>query len=102
MYKIILLLAALYLLVLLQVGLFPHFVSFALYRYFVIIFIILITFFERTGGKLSFTAALVGGFLTDVFSSGFMGVYIFLFFALVFAIKLILRRYVRFPLAKTI
>ncbi|OHA73702.1 MAG: hypothetical protein A3A32_01020 [Candidatus Wildermuthbacteria bacterium RIFCSPLOWO2_01_FULL_48_35] len=102
MRKIIVVSAAAYLLVLLQIGFLPHLMPYEWYRYLLAFFVILITVCERPRGKLGFAAALAGGFFADVFSEGYMGTHLLLFLVLVFAIKFILRHYVRFPTARAI
>jgi hypothetical protein len=66
--------------------------------------IILIGLFVRER-QLALASALIGGFYLDVFSfslTRFFGFYTLISVILVVFIRLILRKYVKFPVAKTI
>jgi cell shape-determining protein MreD len=54
--------------------------------------------FERPDSYASFTAALFGGFLMDIFSGGIIGVWAALLLGLSVVIKVVLEHYVRFPI----
>ncbi len=63
----------------------------------VLILVVLINLFEVEEGKLGLFGAFLGGFFLDIFSEIFLGFWILILLATAFFIKLVLRKYVRFP-----
>jgi len=69
------------------------------------VLIIFLCFFEKPEENYGIFLAAFTGFLLDIFSSGFLGVnflgiWVLILTALSFSIKLVLRKYVRFSLAR--
>jgi rod shape-determining protein MreD len=63
----------------------------------VALFVLVYALFERRRGRLSWVAAVWGGVLLDLFSNMHFGVWTLSLAVLVFAIKVILKRYVSIP-----
>jgi len=102
--KIIFLTLILYFLTLFQTSFFAHFRLFGVTLNLVLILIIVFNILEKSEEKLGILSAFLGGFFLDIFSIGsqnlFFGFYTLLSLILALFIKLILKRYVRIPVAK--
>jgi len=59
--------------------------------------VLVIALFERRRGAVGWLAALWGGIFLDMYSDRFFGFWMIVLFAIVGAIKLILKKYVRIP-----
>jgi rod shape-determining protein MreD len=100
--KVIITLSLIYLLIMLQTSFLPHFSFWGITPNYVLILVVFITLFERSG-KLGIWAALAGGLLNDIFySSMFFGFYSAIFFSIWLFIHLFLRKYVQVPNIKKI
>lgn len=86
-------------LTLLQNSFLAHFSFWGFVPNYVLLSVIFIILFERSGGKLGLFAAVTGGLLSDIFSYGslFFGFYFGLFLLIWFLIRLLLRKYVQVP-----
>jgi hypothetical protein len=101
MWRAVLIFVALLALVLAQSSFFNHFPLF-LNKWFqilnlVVIFVAVFALFEKRSGRMSYLAAVWGGFLLDIYSEMFFGFWIALFLISVFAIKRVIKRYVSIP-----
>jgi len=63
----------------------------------IICLVILVSLIEKTEGEIGFFCALFGGFFLDIFSEKFIGFYILILIAIIFFIKIIIRRYFELP-----
>jgi hypothetical protein len=63
----------------------------------VALFVLIYTLLEQRKGRLSWAVAAWGGILLDVYSNMYFGAWTVSLLALVFAIKMILKRYVSIP-----
>ena len=63
----------------------------------VALFVLVYALLEKRKGRLSWVVAVWGGILLDLFSNMRFGVWTLSFIVLVFAIKVILKRYVSIP-----
>lgn len=102
MKKIILILLVSYFIVLLQ----KTFICFSLFSipFLIIFLVILLSILESKKYSKSFDKiessewfAIFGGFFSDIFSSGFIGLRVFILLCLSLFIKIILRKYGMFP-----
>lgn len=59
--------------------------------------VIAVALFERRRNRMSWVLALEGGIFMDIYSSRFFGFWILILLAAVAFIKLVLKKYVRFP-----
>lgn len=92
--QVLILIAAFYILVLLQASFLPHFLPWV---NFVLPAVLLINLFERPEKHLGIFAAVLGGFLLDVFSGRMTGFYTAILFVSAMALKAILKNYIRLP-----
>lgn len=95
--KILMIIVGFYLLTLLQTSFFLHLRLLGVIPNLVLVSVVLINILERPKEKAGLLAGFAGGFFLDVFSSGYIGFYAFIFLVLSFAIKMIFRKYVRVP-----
>ena len=98
--RIIVLLVVLYACALLQTSFLVHVSPGGLAPNFILLLVVAISFFEETQSYGSYIAAIFGGLLLDIFAGGFIGVWVFGLLGFSFAIKIILSRYVRFPISQ--
>ena len=84
-----------FILAMLQVSFLPHFPLWGWTPNLVLIFLVIPAFFAST--KTGIVAALAGGFFLDIYSSLPFGLWIILSFMLFFAVRYILKNYVRLP-----
>jgi len=96
MKKLFLLIIFFYIATLLQTSFLPHF-SIGYLLNLVLISVVLINLFEDQGGKLGLLSAFFGGFFLDIFSQFFLGFWVIILLTTAIFIKLVLRKYVRFP-----
>jgi hypothetical protein len=90
----------LYVLVLLQTSFVLHVTPGGITPNLVIIMVLLFSIFEKPGSYSSFTAALFGGFLLDIFSPGFfIGFWALVLIGGSSMIKALLRHYVRISIS---
>lgn len=94
MKKIIIFILLLYFLALAQTSFFSHFRFFNVIPSLVLLAVLLINVLEKPRDRSGIFAAFAGGFFIDVFSSGFIGLYVLILAASAFLIKLILKDYV--------
>jgi hypothetical protein len=68
-------------------------------RYFniIIMFVVIFAFFERRKENASFTAAVFGGVLLDLYSENFFGFWVLILLTVVLLTKFVVRKYVRVP-----
>lgn len=68
----------------------------------ILISVIIICLFEKQDNlqKSLFLPAIIGGFFLDIFSEHFIGFWILILIALTIFIKLIFKKYVKFPSLK--
>jgi hypothetical protein len=118
MKKLLILIPFLYILTLFQTSFLIHFNIFLGGGFFgwisnlVLIAVILITVFSVRGGPASgkedlnknigIFSGICGGFFLDIFSENFIGFHILILVIIAFFIKLILRKYVRFPFTRPV
>jgi len=93
-----------FVLILLQASFLAHFAFKGMAFNLFLLTIILICLFSR---ELDFAvaSALIGGFYLDIFSLGkigFFGFYTLIIFGLAFLIRLVIRKYVQFPIFKRV
>jgi rod shape-determining protein MreD len=91
----LLLILAFYFLVLLQTSFLVHFNIYGTIPNFVIIFVILLNFFEKPEKKLGIVLGFLAGLFLDIFSSSFFGFYTLILSAISFFIKYVLKSYLR-------
>lgn len=104
MSKIILSFFFLYFLAVFQISFLPQFDIFGIIPNVVLFFVVAFSLLESPSEKAGYIIAFFGGFYSDIFSFrnyGFFGFYIILFFCISFLLKFFLKKYVRFPTAKT-
>ncbi|TFG35629.1 MAG: rod shape-determining protein MreD [Parcubacteria group bacterium] len=102
--KIIFLFLFLFFLVLVQASFFGHFSVKGSVFNFYLLTIILICLFSRER-DFAIASALIGGFYLDIFSlgkTGFFGFYTLALLSLAFFIRLVIRKYVQFPIFKRV
>ena len=102
--RTIFLFAFLFLLILVQVSFLAHFniKGFALNLFLITILLICLFSSKR---EFAIAAALIGGFYLDIYSigrAGFFGLYTLIVLSLAFFIRLVIRKYVQFPIFKRI
>lgn len=95
MKKIFLLFFVFYFLALIQASFLPHFIIYGTTLNLIAFAVILINFIEKPEGKLGFFSAFWGGFLLDAFSGNFIGLYVLIFLAITFFLKIIFPKYMR-------
>jgi len=100
--NILILLLAFYILALFQTSFLVHFNISGIIPNIIFILVIIINIFEKPEKKTGFSAAFIGGFFLDVFSSHPIGFNILILFSATLFIKVILRRYVRIPFLRSI
>lgn len=101
--KVILILFLLYILTLVQSSFLVHFSIFGIVPNLVLILVLLINLFTPLNDWFGVSAALIGGFFLDVFSSvqfGFFGLYTLIFLILSLFLNFILKKYVEIPFVK--
>lgn|SRR3989344_6699797 len=89
----ILLFFSFYFLTLIQVGFLPHFGETGEFFMPVLVSVVLINIIEREKGNIGLLASVLGGFLLDVFSGGFLGFWTSISVAMAFLIKFFLKSY---------
>jgi len=82
-----------YVLVLIQTSFFIPFRGINL----ILLLTIFLNIFERSEGTIGLSSSLIAGFFLDAFSNKPFGFYLFFLVALSLLIKLILKRYIQFP-----
>ena len=82
-----------YFLALLQTGFFIPFGGMNL----ILLLAIFLNVFEKSEGIIGLCSGIIAGFFLDVFSNKPFGFYLFFLVALSLLIKLILKRYIQFP-----
>jgi len=82
-----------YALVLLQTGFFIPFGEINL----ILLLTIFLNIFEKSEGTIGLSSSIIAGFFLDTFSNKPFGFYLFFLVALSLLIKLILKRYIQFP-----
>ena len=87
-----------YFLVLLQTSFLVHFSLWGYVPNLILISVVLLNIFIPNV-KLGVGAALIGGFLLDVFSSNFFGFWILILLGISIFIQYILKKYIQFPFA---
>lgn len=100
MKKTLILIIFFYLLTLFQASFLIYFRIFGVVPNFIFIAVILINFFAPYRSWWGVSAAFIGGFFLDIFSSRFIGFNILILVGLSIFIKFILKKYVRIPLTK--
>lgn len=100
MIKSLFIIIFIYFLVLFQTSFLIHFSVFNIIPNFIFLFIIIWNIFESPEKKSGLFYAIFAGFLMDVFSSHTIGYNILILALSSFAIKIVLKRYVRIPFAK--
>lgn len=85
-----------YALVMLQTSIFSHFSIWGITFPLVILFVLILAFFERPFSSESIFAAFFGGLVLDIYSEYTFGLFAIILSIAVFCIKFILRNYVRF------
>ena len=85
-----------YFLILLQESFFIHFFSYL--PNITLIVICLVSLFEERKDNLGIYLSLIGGFLLDVFSESFFGLYITTLLLMSFFIKIVFKNYIQFNL----
>lgn len=91
--KVLILILFFYILALFQTSFLVHFRLLN----FLLILVIFINLFERTGGNSGLFSALIGGFFLDIFSERLLGFHILILLLLAFLIKMVLKRYIQLP-----
>jgi len=102
--RIIFLFIFLFILILFQVSFFSHFAVKGMVFNFFLLSIILICLFSRKR-EFAVSAALIGGFYLDIYSiskTGFFGFYTLITLSFAFLVRLVIRKYVQFPIFKQI
>lgn len=97
MKKAILLILVFYFLILLQTGFAPHFRVFGLVPNLVLGAVVLLNLFEKQEEKFGLLAAVLGGFLMDIFSAHFFGFYAGSYLVIAVFLKYFVRQYVKLP-----
>jgi len=82
-----------YVLVLIQTSFFIPFRGINL----ILLLTIFLNIFEKSEGTIGLSSSLIAGFFLDAFSNKPFGFYLFFLVALSLLIKLILKRYIQFP-----
>lgn len=82
-----------YVLVLIQTSFFIPFGGINL----ILLLTIFLNIFEKSEGTIGLSSSLIAGFFLDAFSNKPFGLYLFFLLALSLLIKLILKRYIQFP-----
>jgi len=85
----------LYFFALLQMSFFVHIFPIGLIPNLIILTVIFLSIFEKNESIASFSAALFGGFLIDIFSEGIIGFWPFVLVLISMLIKQALHNYVR-------
>ncbi|KPJ71471.1 hypothetical protein AMJ50_01950 [Parcubacteria bacterium DG_74_3] len=102
MKKISLLIIFFYLIALIQTSFLIHFKILRFFPNLILVFQILLTLLEEPKEKLTLFSAIFAGFFWDIFSENPLGLGILILFSITFFLKLVLRKYVRFPFLKRI
>ena len=92
----------LYACVLLQTSFLVHVSPSGMVPNLILLLVVGMSFFEQFQSYGSYIAAAFGGLLLDIFSDGFIGAWVFILLGLSFLIKIILSRYVRFPISQRV
>jgi rod shape-determining protein MreD len=98
MKKIVGIIFVLYMAALLQMSFLVHIFPNGFIVNFIVLSVIVLVIFEQPGSYTGFVAALFGGLLMDIFSGGIIGVWAGILLGSSVIIKLLLERYVRFPI----
>lgn len=98
MRKLFLVVILLYVFALLQMSFFTHLFPAGFIPNLVVAGVLALAIFEKPESYASFTAAIFGGFLMDVFSGGIIGVWPTVLLVVSFILKRVLEYYVRFPI----
>ncbi len=85
---------------LLQISFLVYFFPRGFIPNFIVLAVLVVTIFEKQDSYAGIAAALFGGFLMDVFSTGIIGFWAFLLTFLSLLTKKILEEYVRLPIPK--
>lgn len=84
---------------LLQMSFFVHFFPAGLVVNFIVLAVLVLSFFARQDSYASFAGALIGGSFLDIFSGGFfIGFWAGALLSVSLVIQTIIKRYVRFPI----
>lgn len=99
--RLIAILLAIFALAMIQTSFLNHFIFFN-YIWFqvanlVALFVLVYALLEHRKGRMSWVSAAWGGMLLDIYSNIYFGVWILSLLVLVFAVKIILKRYVSIP-----
>jgi rod shape-determining protein MreD len=98
MKKIGIIILSLYGFSLLQMSFFVHVLPAGFIPNLILLFVVMVTLFEKPESYASFSAALFGGVLLDIFSGGFIGFWSVLLLAFSLLVKMVLQNYVRFSI----
>ncbi len=100
MKKILILIIIFYILALLQTSFLIHFSFFNITPNFILIAVLLLNLLEEPRKNNGIFGAVISGFFWDIFSNRPIGFHILILAGLAILIKIILRRYVQFPVVK--
>lgn len=97
MARILFIVVVFYVLTMIQMSLYVHILPAGPALNSILIAVVLIAIFESSRASTGFVAAITGGFLLDMFSGGFIGIWTLSLLAISLIIKVVLEKYVRPP-----